>query len=34
MLDFIFGPLWNDVFDTKKKELVIGIDVVTTPLKN
>ena len=28
MLDFISGPIWKDVFDTKKKELVTGIDVV------
>lgn len=28
MLDFISGPLWKDVFDTKKKELVTGINVV------
>lgn len=28
MLDFISGPLWKDVFDTKKKELVTGIDRV------
>lgn len=28
MLDFISGPLWKDIFDTKKKELVTGIDVV------
>ncbi|MCW6701973.1 RNA helicase [Anaerococcus sp. NML200537] len=28
MLDFISGPLWKDVFDTKKKELVTGIDCV------
>lgn len=28
MLDFISGPLWKGVFDTKKKELVTGIDVV------
>lgn len=28
MLDFISGPLWKDVFDTQKKELITGIDVV------
>lgn len=28
MLDFIAGPLWKDIFDTKKKELVTGIDIV------
>ena len=28
MLDFISGPLWKDIFDTKKKELVTGIDIV------
>lgn len=28
MLDFISGPLWKDVFDTQKKELVTGIEVV------
>lgn len=28
MLDFISGPLWKDVFDTKAKELVTGIDIV------
>lgn len=28
MLDFISGPLWKDVFDTQKKELVTGIDIV------
>ena len=28
MLDFISGPLWKDVFDTQRKELVTGIDVV------
>ena len=28
MLDFISGPLWKDIFDIKKKELVTGIDVV------
>ena len=28
MLDFISGPLWKDIYDTKKKELVTGIDVV------
>ena len=27
-LDFISGPLWKDIYDTKKKELVTGIDVV------
>lgn len=28
MLDFISGPLWKDIFDMKKKELITGIDVV------
>lgn len=28
MLDFISGPLWKEIYDTKKKELVTGIDVV------
>lgn len=28
MLDFISGPLWNDIYDTKKKELITVIDVV------
>lgn len=28
MLDFISGPLWKDIYDTKKKELVTGIDIV------
>ena len=28
MLDFISGPLCKDIFDTKKKELVTGIDIV------
>lgn len=28
MLDFVSGPLWKDIYDTKKKELVTGIDVV------
>lgn len=28
MLDFISGPLWKDIYDKKKKELVTGIDVV------
>ena len=28
MLDFTTGPLWKDIYDTKKKELVTGIDVV------
>ena len=28
MLDFISGPLWKDIYYTKKKELVTGIDVV------
>lgn len=28
MLDFISGPLWKDIFDTEKKGLVTGIDVV------
>lgn len=28
MLDFISGPLWKNIYDTKKKELVTGIDVV------
>lgn len=28
ILDFISGPLWKDIYDTKKKELVTGIDVV------
>ncbi|MDO4605478.1 MAG: RNA helicase [Helcococcus sp.] len=28
MLDFISGPLWKDVFDTKTKELITGIDIV------
>ena len=28
MLDFISGPLWKDIYDTKKEELVTGIDVV------
>lgn len=28
MLDFISGPLRKDVFDTQKKELITGIDVV------
>ena len=28
MLDFISGPLLKDIYDTKKKELVTGIDVV------
>lgn len=28
MLDFISGPLWKYIYDTKKKELVTGIDVV------
>lgn len=28
MLDFISDPLWKDIYDTKKKELVTGIDVV------
>lgn len=28
MLDFISGPIWKDIYDTKKKELVTGIDVV------
>lgn len=28
MLDFISGLLWKDIYDTKKEELVTGIDVV------
>jgi len=28
MLDFISGPLWKDIYDTKKKELITVIDVV------
>lgn len=28
MLDFISDPLWKDIYDTKKKELATGIDVV------
>lgn len=28
MLDFISGPLWKCIDDTKKKELVTGIDVI------
>ncbi|MFR7871160.1 MAG: hypothetical protein ACLU2L_01460 [Fenollaria timonensis] len=28
MLDFVSGPLWKDIYDTKKKELVTGIDVI------
>lgn len=28
MLDFISGPLRKDIFDTKNKELVTGIDLV------
>ena len=28
LLDFIFGPLWKDIYDTKKKELITVIDVV------
>ena len=28
MLDFVCGPLWKDIYDAKKKELVTGIDVV------
>lgn len=28
MLDFISGPLWKNIYDTKNKELVTGIDVV------
>ncbi|MDU5460108.1 MULTISPECIES: hypothetical protein [Anaerococcus] len=28
MLDFISDPLRKDVFDTKNKELVTGIDLV------
>lgn len=28
MLDFISGPIWKDIYDTKKKELVTGINVV------
>ena len=28
MLDFIIGPIWKDIYDTKKKELVTGINVV------
>lgn len=28
MLDYISGPLSKDIYDTKKKELVTGIDVV------
>lgn len=28
MLDFIAGPIWKDIYDTKKEELVTGIDVV------
>lgn len=28
MLDFIYGPLWKDIYDTKRKELVTGIYVV------
>lgn len=28
MLDFISGPIWKDIYDTKKKKLVTGIDVV------
>ena len=28
MLDFISGPLWKDIYYTKKKELVTGIDLV------
>lgn len=28
MLDFVSGPLWKDIYDAKKKELVTGIDVV------
>lgn len=28
MLDFISGPLWKDIYDTKKKGLVTGINVV------
>ena len=28
MLDFISGPIWKDIYDTKKKELVTGINVI------
>ena len=28
MLDFITGPIWKDIYETKKKELVTGINVV------
>ena len=28
MLDYISGPLWKDIYDTKKKELITVIDVV------
>lgn len=28
MLDFISGPLWKGIYDTKKKELITVIDVV------
>lgn len=28
MLDFISGPIWKDIYDIKKKELVTGINVV------
>ncbi|WP_281268543.1 hypothetical protein [Anaerococcus nagyae] len=28
LLDFISGPLWKDIYDTKKKELITVIDVV------
>lgn len=28
MLDFISAPIWKDIYYTKKKELVTGIDVV------
>lgn len=28
MLDFISGPIWKDIYDAKKKELVTGIDAV------
>lgn len=28
MLDFISGPLWKDIYDEKREELVTGVDVV------
>ena len=28
LLDFISGPLWKYIYDTKKKELITVIDVV------